>query len=449
MRQMHDLSRPYFSFGRMGRIIAPHVEYVLPGDRFQASFSLRIEMSPLNYKMRLDPRIDFYSFYVPIRQLLEHAGYLFDQNPMVKMLEEGIDYTGVNPFQTLAFVNEPRFLGYRFPLDGNGKYIVPMEYALAYIRIWDEYFRHPVKQTRILNAKTSLSALKTAILALLDTKKVSEWGLRANHLKAATTTFTDFDIDDADRKVSISSNKLDLIGLDKQAARLKEEASLELFQARYRDILADWGGKAEYDADNRPRMLKPTRITLQGANYGASDMRGSVTSRGQSALTFSHRVGPYRCNEHGVVITVGVVRLPVVPRSEIHQLHLTANRNYLGMMGNAAYIEVQEPHSVTDAKYFQGASDTTVRGYQPYANWLRYTPGYIHPLYDKLAGMPFMTEKIAKIKISEQDELDYDELYASTEFGHFELGGQQMVGVARALPTAARTMMPFSGGGLT
>lgn len=447
MRQMHDLSRFYFSFGRMGRIMVPQVHRVMPGDRFQTSLALRLKMSPLNYGLRLDPRLDCYTFYQPLRHVLDHGGYRYDTNPLVKMVEEGIDYTGDAPWIHSDFVRQPTFLGMRFPI-ASGKYTVPLEYTVPYLRAWDEYFRHPVLQARTFPSVASVAGLKTAVLSKLDTDKVHQFGIKANHLKTATTAYTDFDLDDADRKLAVASSKIDLIDLDKQIARLKSEAERELFEARYRDIISKWGGKAAYDSDNRPRMLSGNRVWLSGSDVYATDQGGLGTMRGVTQQNVEHGCPPFRVPEHGVIFTMVVLRLPVVNATEIDQGDLVANRTYLGQMGDAHYVEVQEPHSVTDAKFYQGSTDTTVRGYHPFGNWMRYTPSFVHPLYDRLEGMPFNYEEKARLLITDKDEEQYDNMFASIEFGHFELSGKVLTPVARALPSAARTMMPFSGRGM-
>src|SRR5207244_7413079 len=66
------------------------------------------------------------------------------------------------------------------------------------------------------------------------------------------------------RQMTTSTTSIDIIGLQAAYANLHTDQERDYFMQRYHDVIASFGGKSSYYADNRPLLLMRSILWASG-----------------------------------------------------------------------------------------------------------------------------------------------------------------------------------------
>src|SRR5438045_9744171 len=97
---------------------------------------------------------------------------------------------------------------------------------------------------------------------------------------------------------------------------------------RYHDVISSFGGKTSYDADNRPLLVMSSNLWASGYVVDGTDQTSLGQFSGRVQQTYKHYVQRFFVSEHGIMLTLALVRfLPTVIR-EIHYLNAKVALTY-------------------------------------------------------------------------------------------------------------------------
>src|SRR2546429_606523 len=77
--------------------------------------------------------------------------------------------------------------------------------------------------------------------------------------------------------MTTSTTSIDIMGLQAAYANLHTDQERDNFMQRYHDVISSFGGKASYDADNRPLLVMRSNLWASGYDVDGTDQ----TSVGQ------------------------------------------------------------------------------------------------------------------------------------------------------------------------
>jgi hypothetical protein len=420
-RDVHDLSHLVFDCGKVGRLQTLTVVPVIAGDSYEEDLIGSFRLSPLRRGLASDCVVDVLSFYIPHR----HAY----GDEWVEFMKEGMKSTPLSKgiAGTAACVS---FLGYSGGSIGEGSYrSMPKFITHGYGAIWNNYFKVPYDPDRVVKQSD-------VVLPITDDNR---FGWKCANLKNIWTTplppnSTEFN--EFTGTVSGATATLDIMDLDRAYAELHTEQERDFFMGnRYRDVMEDgFGGHANIDADQRPELLKRTTFWASGYDVNGTDQSSLGQYSGRTMQSFQHKVPRKYIPEHGCVWTVVLCRFPVTHQNENHFLfnEQTKSLSYEIIAGDPVITAHSKPYTLSAQDIFNFASYTWET---PHSQWYREHPDKVHGLYQEAQGFPFLDVLPKSLNDAKYvNSSDFDNMFATTQLGHFQIQARKNVTCIRRLP---------------
>ncbi|QBQ83335.1 MAG: major capsid protein [Microviridae sp.] len=414
-RTPHDLSHLIFTSGKIGRLKVLDFIPCIAGDSVDINMVGSMRLSPLRRGLAVDSKVDICSFFVPYRFIYGEAWNDFMQEGIDSRLLPSSGYQGSLPFLGMSGST----------LGGGMVGSVPKWLYESYRLIYNNYYKRPWDND-FSKELTSLS------------EGEKDDGLVCAHLKTLwsaplppdTRTVEKFDTEDGGASI-------DIMGLTAQYAKLFTEQERDAFMTRYRDVIESFGGSTPYDADKRPHFLMRSEFWASGYDVDGTDQTSLGQFSGRVQQAFTHKVPRFFVPEHGVIMTVALVRFPPICENENHFLAMNGAHTYLDLAGDPALVGNLPPRVVTTPEIFSGGSGTV-----PFkvaeSQWYRYHPNVVDSRYGDLQGFPF----INMVGMKSLDDLTlikpdmYDSMFQTTQLGHWNAQIRANVTAMRNLPFA-------------
>lgn len=427
-RSPHDLSRFIFSTGAIGRLKVIDHCLVQPGDSYDLSLNGALRLSPLRRGLVIDSRCDIFSFYVPHRHTYG---------------QEFVDFLKAGPNTGLRLSN------YVFPQTAKAEFLgihnrvnavnreVPKYLLKGYLNIYNNYFKNPYDAD-----KTDSS------LTWLSDSDLSD-GLQCANLKTLWTAPLPPNVQSTHEYNADPDNDgmIDIMGLNAAYGQLHTEQERALFARRYRDLVEKFGGSTTFDADQRPRLLMRSKFWASGYDVDGTDAQSLGQFSGRVQQVFSHNVPRFFVPEHGVVITVMVMRFPPTHAYSSPYLVLNTTPTYEQLVGDPAidgnYPPVDLPSEALWATTHTGAPAVGgVLTKVPWGQWHRSMPDHVDYRFIDNQGFPFLwTVPTGHDKAVMVSSSDYDQCFQTVQLGHWNMQVKATTTIMRRLPSARDSLM--------
>ena len=420
-RTPHDLSHLVFSCGKLGRLMTLSTVPVLAGDSFEQDLTGSLRLSALRRGLAVDSMVDIFTFYIPHR-------HIYGED-WVNLMKEGVESTPITDVENIDSDNTHKLAA----LAVNCEKVavvnqVPKWLWTGYQNIWNNYFKIPWldDNTQSFNefaaGDDSIYGLRCAFPKSIWTTPLPPQGGQNEYVAP----------------VSGADATIDLLDLNKQYGALHTEQERQLFAQRYRDVIKMLGGSTYYDADNRPQLKMRSHFWASGYDVDGTDQATIGQFAGRVLQSFSHKVPRCFVPEHGIMWTVALVRFPVMHDLECNYLVRQPQVDYETYAGDPAIAGNYPPVSVdTNDLFFWGGTPADL-GIIPHSQWYRYQPPTIHNNYRALQGYPFLT--FIPGGLSENflyvPSQYYDNMFQTTQLGHWNMQARNNINVMRTLPTA-------------
>ncbi|QBZ71493.1 major coat protein [Escherichia phage Lilleput] len=417
-RDAIDLSHLVFNTGAIGRLKVASWTPVIAGDSFQLDAVGALRLSPLRRGLAIDSTVDYFTFYIPHRHIYGDA--------WIQFMKTGVAATSLNPVTTGEYVDSASYLGVIPSADGK----VPKFLHQGYLNIYNNYFKAPWMADRTEANPSNLND---------DDRR---HGFRCCHLKniwsAPLPPQTEIT-----RAMTTGATSIDIMGLQAAYAQLHTDQERDYFMQRYRDVISSFGGKTHYDADNRPLLLMRSNFWASGYDIDGTDQTSLGQFSGRVQQTFRHSVPRFFVPEHGVIMTLQLVRFPPTCTEETHYLVGKGALNYTDLAGDPTLYANLPPREIEMKTLFRGAAGSSEKIKIAEGQWYRYHPSYVDGQYHNLQGFPFIPNGPTgnmenRVLI---DHKKYDECFQSLQLTHWNAQAKYNVTVYRHIPTTRDSIM--------
>lgn len=424
-RFQYDLSHYSMMVGDMGRLQTQSVIPIVAGDSISVNFEGVFRLSPLRRNIILDSMVDMFAFYVPHR----HAyGDLW--NEFIKQgVDETVTFPTFNPTHSIFCMGNEFHDGYNMP-----KWL-----PHAYVSIWNRYFRHPTTAELDPTNNTTLTNFfdgETSVKGRLCAWPKAPWNTPMP------------DVSGADREVSVSSNKFDIIDLHRVQGRYKTELDRNYFGQRYNDILErTWDSSVNIDADERPELVMRETRTLSGYSVDATaDNIGQYIGRSEGVVKFGFPRKYFP--EHGSLWIMSLLRFPLIVYSVQTPATSQPQPDYKRHAGDPDVIMSEPPETLIRGEWLGDNPNTAFNSQLvvPYAQHYRFQPSVVHERYQNQLGYPFLTPSQAGMWSSDQNRVYYiydgahDGMFQNTQLFHWNSQSRVGVEAARVIPPATASI---------
>lgn len=418
-RDRIDLSHLGFLSGQIGRLKTVSFSPVIAGDSFELDAVGALRLSPLRRGLAIDSNVDYFTFYIPYR-------HVYGQT-WIDFMKGGVDATPLPTVTSGADIDQTGYLGTVNPSSG----VIPKFLHQSYLNIYNNYFKAPWMPDR---TEANPSNLNDAD---------SRYGFRCCHLKTIWSAPLPPQTEIA-REMSTGSTTIDIMGLQSAYAKLHTDQERDYFMQRYRDVISSFGGKTAYDADNRPLLLMRSNFWASGYDVDGTDQTSLGQFSGRVQQTFKHSVPRFFVPEHGVIMTLALVRFPPTATEEHHYLIGKGSLTYTDIAGDPALVGNLPPREISMRDLFRAAGTGTDEKFKVAESiWYRYHPSFVDSAYHLLEGFPFlqgrptgdMTERVLI------NHTKYDSCFQSTQLGQWNAQAKFNVTVYRSIPTVRDSIM--------
>lgn len=425
----HDLSHFSFSAGTIGGLKTIGWHPVLLGDGFETDLVGAMRLAPLRRGLAVDCKTEVFSFYVPYRMI-----YGLD---VWKQFIRAADGTGDVPVPVLpsfpgqpgdGFEDQAAFLATLPASDGS----VPLWLYKAYEMCFNNYFKHPQANDHNFGRLDEIPV------------DIRLNGFQCAHLPCIwSATSTHNSSNDAHDDEFPPESAISLQGLNAAYGRMHMEQERAYFAQRYRDLMQGFGGYANPDAEYRPTLLMHSEFWASGYDVNGTDQTSLGSFSGRVQQSFKHTVPRYYVPEHGVIIHLMLNRFPPTSSDERHYLVTHSSPTYTDFAGDPAIVGNYGSVSV--------ALDDLMRNGDgfiqlPHSQWYRTHPSYVDFHYHDLEGFPFLKADLTGAGPSgtEQQNINplfYDQVFQTTQLGHWNAQMKFNTTVMRRLPTARESLL--------
>lgn len=425
-RNTFDLSHFVFDCGEIGRIKTLSHTNVLPGDSISIDALGSLRLSPLRRGLSIDSKVDVCTFYVPYRHIFGDDWIDFIKKGSSAVLSSVTENCGVHDNSSRS-----NYLG--FNNGGNGK--VPKWLSRSYLNIFNNYYKVPTDKDLTQTPDTF-------------TDKQAHFGLAACHLESIWSAPLAYDTPDS-RSMSVAGDSLDIMKLKTEFAALNTQQERDLFMSRYRDIIDDFGGYVNTDADNRPTLLMRTEFWASGYDVDGTAQSTMGQFSGRVQQSWRHSVPKFFVPEHGVIMTLALVRFPPIHNYERPWLTNFDTLSYYELAGDSDIVSNMPPVSVPIKDIITNGSASN-RFKMAYAQWYRYCPNYVNYRYAELEGYPFIEKPIICNQSADWtsqayvEPQYYDSMFETMQLAHWNIQSRFNVNVERFLPTTRTSVMTTS-----
>lgn len=432
----HDLSHYSSIVGKIGRLQTLDVTQVYANDSIGMSVTGNLRLSPLRNQMLFDCKADIFTFFVPHRHVYGKA--------WTDMISEGMESTTVLP--SVAKTGQvPQNIQFEYIHGGNiqstsGQTNVPLCHVAGYAKIWNEYFRIP-------NVTPAANGIPEDALPVLDAAGLQnvQYGFNIARIPSFSTGSVASKVEDTYRQADVTDGKIDLLSLAQAGAQYDSKKDREWYAHRYRDLMpTSFGSKKaiSIDVDDRPQLIYRQTEWLSGHDIDGSDdaTLGSVVGKSQMMVNYGFPLRYF--NEHGLLWTVMVLRLPTNPHRSINWLvSHTSDPSYKTFTGDPR-IHENEPPTTIKLNELYGVAEETVLGNQPYGNQDRTHINHVHYDFVNVSGFPFVQPPTVGDlnKQAYENSGDYDNIFQSQQLAHWNFVSKIEMPSKRNIPPAAHSL---------
>ena len=411
----YDLGHYSMQAGKIGSLMTLSTIPVIAGDVISINLQGIFRLSPLRRNLTVDAKVDLFAFYHPYRHVYG--------DDWITFMKEGVDEAITFPTSDAGTASViPSYLGAPY------RSTIPRWLPTGYNRIWNRYFRHATADADILADTTMLSTSDERL-----------YGKPCAHLPAIWNTPIESEVDSSDLQVSTAGDVLDLTALAQGKGRLTTERRREWFAQRYNDVLArTFGSRVNIDADERPELLMRVSPWMSGYDVDGTDDASLGQYSGKAATVVSMRVPRRFCAEHGTIWVMALVRFPPIHEDEVHFLTRVPNPTYQQLAGDPDIVANEPPETVDLGNYFQFASSPAYlsdAGKAPFGQHYRMHPNHVHRSFDQVDGFSFLSGTITSKAVARYVASSaYDNVFATTQLGHWQCQCRLDVDVKRVVP---------------
>lgn len=426
-RTPHDLAHFVMSAGKMGQLQTLSAVPVLAGDSVDQELVGSLRLSQLRRGLAVDSHVDVFTFYIPHRHIYGDA--------WVDLMKGGIDSAPIDMVDTVNLTERLTFLAQNTPFwSGMSSGFLPKMYYQGYLNIFNNYFKVPWED----------DDNRTLQEAVDSYGGVDQYGFRCGHMNAIWNT--PLPPETANNKtftadVSGSEATINIQDLNTAYAKLHTDQERDMFMQRYRDVMESFGGYANPDVDERPKLLMHSEFWASGYDVDGTDQATLGQFSGRVQQSFKHKVPRFYVPEHGMVWTMALVRFPPLLSNEAHYLSRQALVTYEDFAGDPSIVG-NVPTKTVNLSELQYGGSTKEDFQMPHSQWYRTHPNTIHSAYTELQGFPFINDFI----VNEDDMLrvdpsHFDEMFQTTQLGHWNMQAKNNFTVLRSLPSARDSIM--------
>src|SRR5205807_749866 len=116
----------------------------------------------------------------------------------------------------------------------------------------------------------------------------ARYGFRCCHLKNIWTAPLPPETE-LSRQMTTSTTSIDIMGLQAAYANLHTDQERDYFMQRYHDVISSFGGKASYDAVNRPLLVMRSTLWASGYDVDGTDQTSLGQFSGRVQQTYKDR----------------------------------------------------------------------------------------------------------------------------------------------------------------
>lgn len=280
---------------------------VCAGDRMGLDAAISVRLAPLRQFLISDAYIDVFAFYQPWRHCYG--------DDFIQFMLDGERETVTFPTATAGSL-----VSYFGAIEVGTFALWPVN---MYANIWNRYFRDPTNDSDLMSTT-----------APLQTTNERTIGKLCGRLKTPWSTGLNKELVDANREVDTSGGSFDLADMALIKAQYKTDVERQWYGQRYNDVLREFGGKANADADQRPTLLKRSQYTLSGYDVDGTgdDSLGQYSGKaiGMNRFGFPTKYFP----EHGAVMIMILVRMPLIMKNEVSHLIANGQPSYKELSGD-------------------------------------------------------------------------------------------------------------------
>lgn len=419
-RTPHDLGRFIFTCGDIGRLKVIDSTPVMAGDSYEADMVGAIRLSPLRRGLAIDSKVDICTFYIPHR-------HVYGQE-WIDFMKDGVK---ARPLSTVQ-AGQDQWSGGAFGLQVNSvDYKMPKWAFEGYCRIYENYFGLPSSLTasnQILNRDFSRW-----------TREEQAHGVQCCHLKNVWTAPLP-EVVKHNHDIPVSGS-LDLMGLQTAYATLHTEQEREMFMRRYRDVMQSFGGSTHYDADQRPHMLMRSEFWASGYDVDGTDQSSLGQFSGRVQQSMNHRVPRFYVPEHGVIMTVALMRFPPIHQRALPYYIGKPDYLYSDFAGDTAIDNNMVPREIQCSRMFRDGSNTNHLNIA-HGQWFRSIPDYVDEQYAAVSGFPFIDNlPTSETTAAQIHSPAYDQCFQTMQLRHWNAQIKTNVTVLRSLPDARESVL--------
>lgn len=426
-RSPHDLSSFAFTAGTMGSLKVLGFHPVLPGDGFETDLVGSMRLSPLRRGLAVDMNTQIFSFYVPYRMVygLELWKAFLEAGPSANapVLPEMTSNIGNDSIPDIS-----QFLGTLPSARGT----VPLWLYKGYEMIYNNYFKHPQAD----------DVVYTKIDDIPLHQRIN--GFSCGHLPCIWSTAPlSGALNNSEAQEMDVSDGLRFQNFAAALSHLHVRQERENFQQRYRDLMDEFGGYANPDAEMRPTLLMRSEFWSSGYDINGTDQTSLGQFSGRVQQTFRHTVPRFHVPEHGVIIHLVLNRFPPITSSERHTLVSQPN-DYSNLAGDPAIVGNAGWQHYTVQDFFAGGS--SVRSFQlPHSQHLRWHPSHVDRYYADALGFPFYEmDNVPDVEpdwMSIVDSSRYNSMFDSQVLAQWNAQMKFNTTVYRRLPSVRETVL--------
>lgn len=434
-RTPHDLSHFVFSAGKMGQLQTLSAVPVIAGDSFEQNLTGSLRLAQLRRGLAVDANVQLYTFYIPYRHVYG--------DKWTEFMKEGVASVPISENDAVSTTDQLSFLAINVnsALVSNGLVSIPSHHRQMYQNIYNNYFKLPwqADDERTI-AQINAGDKGDAKYGFPCGHLKSIWNTRLPDDRAANNGFDDYTGTDVGGNPTIN-----LRDLQSSLGQLHTEEERTYFQTRYRDIMKGFGGYANTDVDNRPKLLMRSEFWASGYDVDGTDQTSLGQYSGRVQQNFTHKVPRAYIPEHGMVFTMALIRFPPILATEAHYLTTRKSMTYADFAGDPAVVG-NMPRKEVDMADLRTQLATGQKFDMPMAQWYREHPSTVHGDYNFLQGFPFLDNygSRAITTIEQMDKVvsgNFDQMFQTTQLGHWNIQSKNNVIVQRSLPSARDSIM--------
>lgn len=422
-----DLSHFVYSSGCIGRLKVLSTVPVVAGDSFKLDLVGAFRLAPFRRGLSVDSCVDIFTFYVPHR-------HTYGQS-FVDVMKAGIPKTGspallgtdaLTVAPGIPALEKAAFLGTHSNTFNNN---LPLYMYKSYLNIYNNYFKVPFQA----DFNTPLASLSQTNLrdGLVCSNLETIYTKPLNPATETSQKFTDM----------AGNDGIDIIGLNQAYGKLHTQQERDHFMQRYRDVVSSFGGSTHYDADTRPHLVMRSNFWASGYDTDGTTQETLGQFSGRVQQPFQHRVPRFYVPEHGVMMTLMLVRFPPISNFEMHPFIGKGTLDYNDLACDPPLLANSPAVNISNRHIFHGTS-ANFNYLMPAGSPYRFHPSHVDFRYTQLKGFPFLNATPANSEAAAMvTPAFYDQCFQTTQLGHWNIQSKMNCNVLRHIPSAREAIM--------